>query len=106
MVADQVEDLKVLLDGRRAVLVGHSYGGNVALAASVALVGQVPAVSVFETPLSWMPWWPGTTAGGASVAASPAACFAARPAEVFLAFRRGFVVLAMAFRGGLGVTRL
>jgi len=70
-VADQVEDLKVLLDGRRAVLVGHSYGGNVALAASVALVGQVPAVSVFETPLSWMPWWPGTTAGGASVAASP-----------------------------------
>ena len=70
-VADQVSDLAGILGGRRAVLVGHSYGGNVALAASVALAGQVTAVSVYETPLSWMPWWPGTTAGAASVAASP-----------------------------------
>ena len=70
-VADQVRDLERLLDGRAAVLVGHSYGGNVALAASIHLDGQVSSVSVFETPLSWMSWWPGTTAGGASVAASP-----------------------------------
>lgn len=70
-VADQVSDLEAILDGRRAVLVGHSYGGNVALAAGSMLPGQVIAVSVYETPLSWMPWWPGTTAGGASVAASP-----------------------------------
>ena len=29
---EQVEDLVSLLAGRRAILVGHSYGGNVALA--------------------------------------------------------------------------
>lgn len=69
-VADQVGDLADVLDGRSAVLVGHSYGGNVAIAASIALPGQVRAVSVYETPLSWMPWYPGTTAGAASVAAS------------------------------------
>ena len=33
-MADQVADLVGLLAGRRAVLVGHSYGGNVALAAA------------------------------------------------------------------------
>jgi pimeloyl-ACP methyl ester carboxylesterase len=31
-MADQVADLVALLDGRPAVLFGHSYGGNVALA--------------------------------------------------------------------------
>jgi len=70
-VDDQVGDLELVLNGRRAVLVGHSYGGNVALAASVRMPGQITAVSVYETPLSWMPWWPGNSAGGASVAASP-----------------------------------
>ena len=69
-VADQVSDLELVLAGRSAVLFGHSYGGNVALAASVALAGQVRAVSIYETPLSWLPWWPGTTAGGASVSAT------------------------------------
>lgn len=69
-VGDQVEDLAGVLGGRRAVLVGHSYGGNVAIAASIAMPAQVSAVSVYETPLSWMPWYPGTTAGAASVAAT------------------------------------
>lgn len=70
-VDDHVEDLAEVLDGRRAVLVGHSFGGNVALAASIALPAQVSAVSVYETPLSWLPWYPGNTAGAASIATSP-----------------------------------
>jgi pimeloyl-ACP methyl ester carboxylesterase len=61
-VTAQVDDLRRVLDGRRPVVTfGHSYGGNVALAA-VARDPQVTAsVCVFEVPLSWFDWWPGTT---------------------------------------------
>jgi pimeloyl-ACP methyl ester carboxylesterase len=64
-----VDDLLSLLDGRPAAVVGHSYGGNVALAASVRQPDAILAVGVYETPLPWEPWWPGTTAGAAAVAA-------------------------------------
>jgi pimeloyl-ACP methyl ester carboxylesterase len=66
----QVADLVGLLDGRRAVLVGHSYGGNVALAAAARHPSLVAGVAVYETPLSWEPWWPGSTAGAVAVAAA------------------------------------
>lgn len=66
----QVDDLVRLLGGRSAVLIGHSYGGNVALAMAASHPELVRAVTVFETPLSWEDWWPGTTAGAAAVAAS------------------------------------
>ena len=46
------------------VVCGHSYGGNVALATAQRHPALVAGVIVYETPLSWMPWWPGTTAGG------------------------------------------
>lgn len=64
----QVDDLVGLLAGRRAVLIGHSYGGNVALAAADRHPQLVAGVAVYETPLSWEPWWPGTTAGAIAVA--------------------------------------
>jgi pimeloyl-ACP methyl ester carboxylesterase len=64
----QVGDLVGLLAGRSAVLVGHSYGGNVALAAAEQHPDQVVGVAVYETPLSWEDWWPGTTAGAIAVA--------------------------------------
>jgi pimeloyl-ACP methyl ester carboxylesterase len=69
-VADQVDDLASLVGDRRAVLIGHSFGGNIALAASVHMNGQVVGVSTYETPLSWMEWWPGTTAGAMAVTSS------------------------------------
>lgn len=62
----QVDDLLDLLANRPAVLVGHSYGGNVALAAASRRPDLVAGVAVYETPLSWKPWWPGTTAGAAA----------------------------------------
>lgn len=71
-VADQVDDVVALIGDRRAVLVGHSFGGNIALAASVRLGAQVIGVSTYETPLSWMDWWPGTTAGAMAIASSEA----------------------------------
>ena len=64
----QVDDLLALLAGRKAVLIGHSYGGNVALAAADHHPDLVAGVGVYETPLSWEPWWPGTTAGSIAVA--------------------------------------
>jgi len=71
-VDDQVDDLVSLVGDRRLVLIGHSFGGNIALAASVRLGKQVVGVSTYETPLSWMKWWPGTTAGAMAVASSEA----------------------------------
>ena len=67
---DQVEDVALLIGDRKAVLIGHSFGGNIALSASVHLASQVVGVSTYETPLSWMEWWPGTTAGAMAVASS------------------------------------
>jgi pimeloyl-ACP methyl ester carboxylesterase len=64
----QLDDIVVLLAGRKAVLIGHSYGGNVALAAADHHPDLVAGVAVYETPLSWEPWWPGTTAGSIAVA--------------------------------------
>lgn len=66
----QVSDLVGVLAGRKAVLIGHSYGGNVALATADHHPELVAGVAVYETPLSWEPWWPGTTAGAVAVAGS------------------------------------
>jgi pimeloyl-ACP methyl ester carboxylesterase len=63
-----VGDLVELLAGRQVVLFGHSYGGNVALAAAARHPDLVRAVAIYETPLSWEPWWPGNSAGSRVVA--------------------------------------
>jgi pimeloyl-ACP methyl ester carboxylesterase len=66
-MADQVDDLASLVDDDSAVLIGHSYGGNVALAFAARRPDVVRAIVVYETPLSWLEWWPGTTAGGSAL---------------------------------------
>jgi pimeloyl-ACP methyl ester carboxylesterase len=65
---EQIADLIGLLDGRAAVVFGHSYGGNVALALADRHPDAVRAVGVYEAPLSWLDWWPGTTAGADALA--------------------------------------
>lgn len=54
----QVADLVELLAGRRAVLIGHSYGGNVAMAVAARHGDLVDGVAIYETPLPWEPFWP------------------------------------------------
>lgn len=66
-IEQQVADLVALLQQRPAVLVGHSFGGNVALATAQRHPHLVRGVVIYETPLSWEPWWPGTTAGAAAM---------------------------------------
>lgn len=64
-IADQVEDLAGVLAGRPAVLVGHSFGGIVALALAERRPDLVRAVMAYETPRPWESWW---TGAGAEVA--------------------------------------
>jgi pimeloyl-ACP methyl ester carboxylesterase len=81
----QVDDLAALLADRAAVLVGHSYGGNVALATAARHPHLVRALSIYESPLSWEPWWPGTTAGANALATR------GEPADAAEAFMRRLV---------------
>jgi pimeloyl-ACP methyl ester carboxylesterase len=67
-LARQVEDLFSVMADRAGVVVGHSYGGNVALAAAEACPDLVRGVGAFEPPMPWTDWWP-TTSGGYSVVA-------------------------------------
>lgn len=67
-------DAKVGTGGRSsnpAVLVGHSYGGVVALAIAAKRPELVRALTVFEAPMPWIDWWPGN-AGGSTIAAGAA----------------------------------
>lgn len=68
---DNARDVELLLSGRRGILIGHSFGGNVALAAAEILGDQILGVSTYETPLSWLSTWPSGTAGGRAVEAGP-----------------------------------
>jgi pimeloyl-ACP methyl ester carboxylesterase len=69
---DQVADLTELLTersrSRQATFVfGHSFGGNVALALADQHPELVTAVAVYESPLSWLDWWPGNSPGGTAL---------------------------------------
>jgi pimeloyl-ACP methyl ester carboxylesterase len=70
-LAAHTADLLGLLGGRPAVVIGHSYGGDVALLAAIEQPGLVRAVGAYEPPMPWMPWWPWgeETAGGLAVRA-------------------------------------
>ncbi len=63
----QVADLAQLLRGRKAVVVGHSYGGNVALALAARHPELVRGVVTYESPVSWVPWWPSATPSSAAI---------------------------------------
>ncbi len=68
-VTDLVEVVRTAPDtAGPVVVVGHSYGGNVALATADRCPDLVAGVVTFESPLSWMSWWPGTSAGGDAMA--------------------------------------
>jgi pimeloyl-ACP methyl ester carboxylesterase len=60
-----VDDLLLVIDSRPAVVIGHSYGGDIALAAALrtASSGHIRAVAAFEPPMPWLGSWatrPGT----------------------------------------------
>lgn len=67
-LGDHVRDLLAVIASRRSVVVGHSYGGDVALAASIERPDLVRSVLAFEAPTPWVPWWPDDSAGARAVA--------------------------------------
>jgi pimeloyl-ACP methyl ester carboxylesterase len=74
----QVDDLLEVLGGRQAIVAGHSFGGDVALAGACRMPDQIPAVVAYEPPMPWMPGWPDDSAGNVALDAfarggSPAA---------------------------------
>jgi pimeloyl-ACP methyl ester carboxylesterase len=66
-----IDDLEAVLAAASApaLVFGHSFGGNVALGLAARRPDLVAAVVVYETPLSWLDWWPGDSAGAAAMAA-------------------------------------
>lgn len=66
----QVDDLLEILDGRRAVVAGHSFGGDIALAAAIRAPDQIAAVVAYEPPMPWLPSWPSDSAGNAALLAA------------------------------------
>jgi pimeloyl-ACP methyl ester carboxylesterase len=66
-VENNVGDLVAVLEGRPAVVFGHSLGGDIALAAAQRHPEMVRAAGAYEPPMSWEPWWPEATAGSEAV---------------------------------------
>lgn len=66
---DDLEALLVQESGAPVVVFGHSFGGNVALGLAARRPELAQCVVVYETPLSWLDWWPGDSAGAAAMAA-------------------------------------
>ncbi|MGH9066143.1 MAG: alpha/beta fold hydrolase [Acidimicrobiales bacterium] len=81
---DHLADLLAVLDGRRAIVAGHSYGGTLALTAAVRHPDLVQAVLAYEPPLPWLSWWPSSSAGGDAVGIATTAADPAAGAEAFM----------------------
>jgi pimeloyl-ACP methyl ester carboxylesterase len=52
-----IADLLAVIGGRRAVLVGHSFGGVAAMGAAVRAPDLVDALVLYETSMAWVPGW-------------------------------------------------
>jgi pimeloyl-ACP methyl ester carboxylesterase len=66
---EHVDDLLEIIGDDPAVVAGHSFGADVALAAAARRPDVVVAVVSYEAPMPWQPWWPRDTAGAAAVEA-------------------------------------
>ena len=57
-LAEHADDLASVMRERRGTVVGHSYGGAVAMLTSVRRPELVAAIGVFEPSMQWLDWWP------------------------------------------------
>jgi pimeloyl-ACP methyl ester carboxylesterase len=58
-LAGHTQDLLDVLQDRRATVIGHSWGGHVALAAAIRRPDLIVSVGLWETAMPWAPWWEG-----------------------------------------------
>lgn len=59
-----VRDLAEVIGSDEAILVGHSFGGTVALACAERHPDKVLGVVTYENPMPWLDWWPTDTGAG------------------------------------------
>ena len=54
-----IDDLLAVIDGRPSVVVGHSYGGDIALGAALRDGGSpsILSIAAYEPPLPWLGEW-------------------------------------------------
>ncbi|MGH9186815.1 MAG: alpha/beta fold hydrolase [Acidimicrobiales bacterium] len=71
-LAGHVGDLLAVIGPDAAIVVGHSLGGVIALAAAERDARRVRSVLAFEPPMPWVDWWPESSAGSAAVTAAGA----------------------------------
>jgi pimeloyl-ACP methyl ester carboxylesterase len=57
-LGDHVEDLLALLEGRHSMVLAHSLGGVIALAAAERAPHLFQGLLTYEAPMPWEPWWP------------------------------------------------
>jgi len=62
-LSEHVADLLAVVGAGPAVVVGHSLGGDVAIAAAIESPGTIRAVGAYEPPLPWFDWWPNRSRG-------------------------------------------
>lgn len=56
-VEQHIEDVLTVLDGRPAVVVGHSFGGMTAMGAAIRAPELITALVLYETAIPWAPGW-------------------------------------------------
>jgi pimeloyl-ACP methyl ester carboxylesterase len=57
-LVDHAQDAVDVLAGRRATVVGHSYGGVVALMAATRRPDLIASLAIFEPTVPFTDWWP------------------------------------------------
>jgi pimeloyl-ACP methyl ester carboxylesterase len=59
-VERHIDDILAILDGRPAIVAGHSFGGVPAIGAAVRAPEVIRAVVAYETGMAWVPGWDDT----------------------------------------------
>lgn len=55
---EHVRDLLEVVGAKPSVVVGHSFGGDIAIGAALASPKTITAVGAYEPPMPWTDWWP------------------------------------------------
>lgn len=63
-IAAHVGDLVDVIGSEPAIVIGHSFGGTVALACAAQYPELVRGVVTYENPMPWLEWWPTDTGAG------------------------------------------
>ncbi len=69
----QISDVLTVLAGRRAVVVGHSFGGIIAMGVAARAPESVEAVVAYESCVAWAPGWDDRAMQGVFLSEDPEA---------------------------------